>query len=168
MNHPSHTFRELPNSFLRRRVRGVIARLGLLSVGGVLFLSGGFAAPAQPKPGIPFENSLGMKFVPVPRANVLFGVYETRVQDFAAFAKATGFKAEGKFYTWINEIGKPYEWCEDTEYKAGDNQRVMRGAGFNSRTKAMLLSSNRIHFDSGDRSANHGFRCVLELDAPAK
>lgn len=34
----------------------------------------------------PFENSLGMKFVPVPGSNVLFCIHETRMQDYAAYA----------------------------------------------------------------------------------
>ena len=45
----------------------------------------------------PFANTLGMRFVPVPitgghtdRQRVLFSVWETRVQDYAAFVKGTG------------------------------------------------------------------------------
>lgn len=46
-----------------------------------------------PKPGEPWENFLGMKFVPVPGTNVLFCIWEMRVQDFEAFVKATGHNA---------------------------------------------------------------------------
>ncbi|MBI4026471.1 MAG: SUMF1/EgtB/PvdO family nonheme iron enzyme [Verrucomicrobia bacterium] len=45
-----------------------------------------------PRKGKPFTNSLGMKFAPV--GDVLFSVWETRVQDFEAFVQATGHNAE--------------------------------------------------------------------------
>jgi formylglycine-generating enzyme required for sulfatase activity len=38
-------------------------------------------------------NSLGMEFLPAGTSNVLVSRWETRVQDFAAFVKATGYDA---------------------------------------------------------------------------
>jgi serine/threonine protein kinase len=40
-----------------------------------------------------FENSLGMKFVPVPGTRVLFCIWETRVKDFEIFVQVTGYDA---------------------------------------------------------------------------
>jgi len=37
----------------------------------------------------PWENSMGMRFVPVPGTDVLFCMWPTRVQDYAAFVNAT-------------------------------------------------------------------------------
>lgn len=43
-----------------------------------------------PTPGKPWQNSLGMKFVPVPGTSSLFSIWETRVQDFTAYVNDTG------------------------------------------------------------------------------
>jgi hypothetical protein len=62
--------------------------------------AGGSEAPAAKSPAAatketPFENSLGMRFVPVPIGGgptagqrVLFSIWDTRVQDYAAYAAA--------------------------------------------------------------------------------
>lgn len=47
----------------------------------------------------PWVNSLGMKFVPVPGTNVLFSIWDTRLQDFKVFANATQYKQGGGVWT---------------------------------------------------------------------
>jgi Sulfatase-modifying factor enzyme 1 len=37
----------------------------------------------------PFENTLGMRFLSVPGTQVLFSIWDTRVQDYQVFARAT-------------------------------------------------------------------------------
>ncbi|MEI8064284.1 MAG: bifunctional serine/threonine-protein kinase/formylglycine-generating enzyme family protein [Verrucomicrobiota bacterium] len=48
----------------------------------------------------PWENSLGMKFVPVPGTPVLFSIWDTRVQDFEAFVNASGYNATQAMYSF--------------------------------------------------------------------
>jgi formylglycine-generating enzyme required for sulfatase activity len=47
----------------------------------------------------PWENSLGMKFVPVPETTVLFAIWDTRVQDFQQFVAETGYKVTGEMWS---------------------------------------------------------------------
>ncbi|MEQ2006212.1 MAG: SUMF1/EgtB/PvdO family nonheme iron enzyme [Limisphaerales bacterium] len=42
----------------------------------------------------PYENSLGMRFVPVLGTEVLFSVWETRVEDYEVYVKAKGLSRE--------------------------------------------------------------------------
>ncbi|HAB19973.1 MAG TPA: hypothetical protein DCE44_26525 [Verrucomicrobiales bacterium] len=55
--------------------------------------------PLNPTRERPFTNSLGMRFVSIPGTPVLFSVWETRVQDFAAFVRETGYQATAGAYS---------------------------------------------------------------------
>src|SRR6266481_6033667 len=50
----------------------------------------------------PWQNSLGMKFVPVAGTQVLFNIWDTRLEDFHAFVESAGYDATEGMYT----IGK--------------------------------------------------------------
>jgi len=52
------------------------------------FLAARLEKSVGPEPGQSFTNSLGMKFVPL--ADVRISVWETRVQDYEAFSRASG------------------------------------------------------------------------------
>jgi formylglycine-generating enzyme required for sulfatase activity len=52
------------------------------------FLAARLEKSVGPAPGQPFTNSLGMKFVPI--GYIQISIWETRVQDYEAFCRATG------------------------------------------------------------------------------
>jgi len=73
-----------------------------LTVAMVAFLAAATAPALRAQSGAvgatkdaPFINTLGMEFVPVPGTKVLFCRTETRVKDFEAYVKDTGYQQEG-------------------------------------------------------------------------
>jgi len=69
----------------------------------------------------PWENSLGMTFVPVPGTRVLFCTHETRVQDFEAFAK----KESEIFPTWRWATVREGQEVASQKQGAPDDVKVM-------------------------------------------
>lgn len=94
-------------------------------------------------------NTLGMKFVPAGTPGVLFSVWETRVQDFAAFVADTGYDAIGD-----SSFGKPAYTLE----KSANGQSVewaQHGGTWQDP-----------HFPA-KQSGEHPVVCVSYLDAEA-
>ncbi|MDE1169858.1 MAG: SUMF1/EgtB/PvdO family nonheme iron enzyme [Verrucomicrobium sp.] len=80
---------------------------GLPFVFILVFQFGIFAAEGiDLKDGEPWQNSLGMKFCPIPDRQVLFGIYDVRVKDFEAFVAQSGYIPEG-VYQENDPDGKP-------------------------------------------------------------
>lgn len=52
--------------------------------------AGNLATGHFPQPGKPWQNSLGMKFVPVPGVSGLVSIWETRLQDFTTYVDEVG------------------------------------------------------------------------------
>ncbi|MEI7947928.1 MAG: SUMF1/EgtB/PvdO family nonheme iron enzyme [bacterium] len=77
------------------RLNGIIA--SALALSCVMSVSA--ADPRQATKDTPWENSLGMKFVPVKGTGALFCLWHTRVQDFSVFVKETGHDATASMYS---------------------------------------------------------------------
>ncbi len=61
---------------------------------------------------VPFTNTLGMKFVPVPDTQVLFCIHEVRYQDYAAYAA----EALGVDGTWKDQSADGFTPTENKEH----------------------------------------------------
>lgn len=87
-----------------KRKNRFMKRIALFLVNGILILAVAEAGPTVATKDKPWVNSLGMKFVPVKGTAVLFSIWDTRVQDFEAFVKATGHDAMRAMYS-VREDG---------------------------------------------------------------
>ena len=116
-------------------------------------LTAGFSKPSEDLDGAtkanPYVNGLGMKFVPAGTKGVLFGVWETRVKDFRAFVKATGYDATKETANGVAAF---------TSEKEGERVKLKQAGG----------SWEDPRFPVGHKQdENHPVACVSYLDAEA-
>ena len=74
----------------------------------------------------PFENSLGMKFVPVPGTEALFCIHEVRYKDYEEYAKQTTESIDGRWKMVTNDGFEIKQGGEDhpvTQMNWDDAQR---------------------------------------------
>ena len=83
--------------------------------------------PAAATKDAPFINSLGLEFVPVPGTKVLFCRTETRVRDFEAYAKDTGYQQEGGVF--VMKVEKQKDGTSAIKWKL-DKKASWREPGF--------------------------------------
>ena len=91
------------------------------------------------------SNSLGMRFAPV--GHVFFSIWLTRVQDFEAFAKATGFENT----SW-----------QDPGFKQGPDHPVVN-VSWNDANQFCLWLTQKEHHE-GILAANETYRLPTDLE----
>jgi formylglycine-generating enzyme required for sulfatase activity len=114
MQKPAYSLRSqtsMPGDLLQKNMLHFLAAV----VGSLLIISSAFAGePQVVNPSTenqarrdfekatkeqPWQNSLGMKFVPVLGTQVFFCIWDTRVEDFRAFVGDTGYDATGGMWS---------------------------------------------------------------------
>lgn len=79
-----------------------------------------------------YQNSLGMRFVRTPGTRALFSVFETRVQDYDAFLKATGEKynpptfKQGPDHPVVKSPKEASAFCDWLTKKERDEGRIQK------------------------------------------
>ncbi|MBM3859510.1 MAG: formylglycine-generating enzyme family protein [Verrucomicrobia bacterium] len=84
---------------MKTTLRMMAGAMTLGLAGAVYAASATTTDPRAASKQTPWENSLGMRFVPVKDTEVLFCIWLTRVQDFTTFVRITGHDAKAGMYS---------------------------------------------------------------------
>jgi len=90
---------------------------------GTLLSGDTTSKPSEATKGRPFVNSLGMRFVHLPRTKVLLCIWETRVRDFQAFVRESG-----------------YSWGEKPSFEQTPDDPVVMVSGDDAKAFCLWLS----------------------------
>ena len=129
---------------------------------GLIFQSGAFAERIQ-RTLKAQVNSLGMKFVPVPGTEVLFCIWDVRVQDFDAFVKASGYDATGEMYSLRNgKWDKHGDTWQSPGFSQGATHPVV-GVSWND-AKAFCVWLTKQERSVGKISENQSYRLPTDAE----
>jgi formylglycine-generating enzyme required for sulfatase activity/serine/threonine protein kinase len=98
--------------------------IGKVEIGSALTLQGDLQIAKAPVSGQSWTNTIGMKFVPV--GDLLVAIWDTRVRDFAQFARETGYQPTGPMESISNgEQGQHGKTWDDPGFTQTDDQPVV-------------------------------------------
>lgn len=102
-------------------------------------------ATPDPTPDRSWTNSLGMKFIAVSGVNVLFGVWDTRVEDFREYARETAYVQTGGM--WVMKVEKAKDGSYNSKWEV-DTGAGWENPGFQQEPTHPVVGVSSIEADA--------------------